>query len=297
MDGPLDVLLVPTLAANPWEAGLSAVWIGASLASLAAVVVMAGRGQLGEAALRRGPERRLELTRADLWIGLGFVGVAGVSRLWVEFSPSSGDEPGPGSQAMAQASSLATIAGLVFFLAKAYLSEAGFRRAGIVPRRPGRDVALSGPAAVIGLLLTLMTLTLVNSVATAMGHPSPPVNHGILQQMQELAWGAELAGLLISAVLVAPVLEEFFFRGLVQTWLLAVWGGAKRWPVVLTAAAVFSVVHLGAVTWHALPGLFVLGIVLGWLYERTGSLLPAVLVHMAFNGFNVAFVLSGAVEG
>jgi membrane protease YdiL (CAAX protease family) len=42
-----------------------------------------------------------------------------------------------------------------------------------------------------------------------------------------------------------------------------------------------------------LPGLLVLGVVLGWLYERSGSLLPCVLVHAGFNALNIAMVLAG----
>jgi membrane protease YdiL (CAAX protease family) len=40
-----------------------------------------------------------------------------------------------------------------------------------------------------------------------------------------------------------------------------------------------------------LPGLLVLAVVLGWLYERWGSLLPCVLVHALFNSGNCALAL------
>jgi len=48
--------------------------------------------------------------------------------------------------------------------------------------------------------------------------------------------------------------------------------------------------HTGQ-AWQVLPSLFVLAVVLGWLYERTGSLLPSVLVHMGFNAINIALAV------
>ena len=90
------------------------------------------------------------------------------------------------------------------------------------------------------------------------------------------------------AVLVGPLLEEVVFRGLLQTLLIDTLGRRFRWTAVLIAAAVFALIHAGPVSWHGWPGLFVLGVVLGWLYERTGSLLPCYLAHALFNAANIA---------
>ena len=79
------------------------------------------------------------------------------------------------------------------------------------------------------------------------------------------------------------VLPLGYCRRCCSTW----WGGNAGGRVVAAAAAVFALVHAEVVSWHALPGLFVLGVVLGWVFERTGSLLPCVLIHAGFNALNL----------
>ncbi len=68
-------------------------------------------------------------------------------------------------------------------------------------------------------------------------------------------------------------------------------GASRRWLVIVVGATIFAGIHTGSVAGEALPGLFVLGLILGWLYESTGSLLPSVLVHAGFNLFNSLLTL------
>jgi len=93
-------------------------------------------------------------------------------------------------------------------------------------------------------------------------------------------WTLALAGIL--TCLVAPLAEEIFFRGLLTRGLLR-WG---TWPALLIPALIFSAVHLD-------PGSFfpfaVVGLVIGWLYWRRGSLTDAVVFHFLFN--STSFVL------
>ena len=51
------------------------------------------------------------------------------------------------------------------------------------------------------------------------------------------------------------------------------------------------VIHASVVPWQGLVSLFVLGLVFGYLYERTGSLLTPVIAHAVFNSFNNALTL------
>lgn len=84
-------------------------------------------------------------------------------------------------------------------------------------------------------------------------------------------------------VAAAPaVLEEIVFRGLLQGRLLALLG--ERVGLIATAAA-FALCHgMPAV----LPIHFGLGLYLGWLRRRAGSLLPGMLTHFVYNGAVVA---------
>lgn len=99
----------------------------------------------------------------------------------------------------------------------------------------------------------------------------------------------------VGATLIAPIAEEFFFRGLLQTLLvrwLSVWRRRRsirqgrprvysRWMAIVLASLAFGAVHIGQP--HAIAALAVLGGCLGYAYERTGSLLPPIAIHAVFN--------------
>ncbi len=83
----------------------------------------------------------------------------------------------------------------------------------------------------------------------------------------------------VMVVGVAPVVEEFFFRGFLYTAL------RRRLPVVLAALFVgvlFGAVHVPTGAEAAAPLAF-LGFVLCLLYERTGSLYPCIALHALQN--------------
>lgn len=260
---------------------LNAVLLGGLV--LAVGVVIRSRA-LQPATLRRGPERRLDLSHADRVIGAGLAGMVVIGAAMRLRAAEATQE-----QAAAMMFSLGLIGSAVFFLAKAWQTHpGGLRAAGLVPRKPGRDLAVGLVGFVVGTLLTWATLAAVAAVARACGAQVAAVNHTLLEQLgSEPDWAAVMQ-LVVTAVLVGPLLEEIVFRGLVQTLLIDTLGRRYRWTTVLVAAAVFALIHAGPVSWHGWPGLFVLGLVLGWLYERTGSLLPCFLVHALFNAANIA---------
>ncbi len=276
--------------------------VGAVVGTAAAIgLVLWWGGAFTAGALGRSPRRELDLGLVDLLLGGIVLAMVVSDKLVVDLLATRLGWLTISAEVESGLRSLATLgllAGAALLVGKAFLSEAGLRRAGLVPRRPGRDLVYGALGLVVGVVWTFTTLLVTNVVATWAGQPSPPVNHGVLTQMQQLMaegnW-AVIGGLVVMAVVVGPVLEELFFRGMLQTWLLQAVGRGSggRWTAVLVASAVFSVVHLGATSWHALPGLLVLGAVLGWLYERTGSLWPSVIVHAGFNAVNVGMVLGG----
>lgn len=83
----------------------------------------------------------------------------------------------------------------------------------------------------------------------------------------------------IGAVVVAPVAEELFFRGLLQTFLVGFL--PSRWLAISLASLAFGAIHLQQP--YAIPALVVLAILIGYAYERTGSLIPPIAIHAAFN--------------
>jgi membrane protease YdiL (CAAX protease family) len=93
---------------------------------------------------------------------------------------------------------------------------------------------------------------------------------------------------LVSAVVLAPLAEEVFFRGLVQSVLRNYFG--SPWVAVALASLLFASVHMDL---HWAPALTALGLVLGYSYERTGRLLAPVLIHALFNGVSMVDELIG----
>ena len=81
----------------------------------------------------------------------------------------------------------------------------------------------------------------------------------------------------VSVAIVAPIVEEVIFRGLVMTRLSRVMSG---WLAVLVSAAVFGLCH-GELVWFCYA--FVLGAFFGFIDLRAGSILPSVLGHIMFN--------------
>ena len=179
---------------------------------------------------------------------------------------------------------------VLFLLYRVWGVGSRFRALGVLPKRLGREIVAGALALLAALPLVAGVISLTENIGLAFDHqPMPDVGHEMLRAIRntESIWAMSM--LCLSAVIVAPLLEEGIFRGLVQTCLLEVFGRGRRWAALITAALLFTLIHT-QVPWQVLPGLFTLGIVLGWLYERSGSLLPCVLVHSGFNAVNVILV-------
>jgi membrane protease YdiL (CAAX protease family) len=86
--------------------------------------------------------------------------------------------------------------------------------------------------------------------------------------------------------LLAPIGEELVFRGAVLHKLLE-WKPERRWLMITFSAVLFAVAHMNpAQIIHPL----LIGLLLGWMYERTGSIIPGVAYHWANN--TAAFLLA-----
>jgi membrane protease YdiL (CAAX protease family) len=156
-------------------------------------------------------------------------------------------------------------------------------------------------------------------------HRASPV-HEVLRILQDHPPIATSALLLFSAAILAPIAEELFFRGILQTALIQ-WNpfslgfaiepplpgfrlypnlpagpqpelvrssylpapsAARRWVAILISSTLFTLVH-GQVEFF--PVLMVLALALGYLYERTGNLWASITLHAAFNSTSLALTL------
>jgi membrane protease YdiL (CAAX protease family) len=96
-------------------------------------------------------------------------------------------------------------------------------------------------------------------------------------------------GALVVVCLLAPVLEEMLFRGVILRSFLVQY---PRWQAILGSALLFGFAHLN--TYQFALGLL-MGTLLGWLYERTRSLIPCIALHAAYN--SGVMVLGWAADG
>jgi len=107
---------------------------------------------------------------------------------------------------------------------------------------------------------------------------------------QSFSTGALLGTLAVTAV-AAPLVEEVIFRGLLYGWLRERLGV----PVGMAAsAAAFALLHgIPAL----IPGIFVLGLVLAWTYERARSIWAPIIVHATYNGLVTLTLYAALMQG
>ncbi|CAJ0718966.1 hypothetical protein LMG6871_02642 [Ralstonia edaphis] len=116
---------------------------------------------------------------------------------------------------------------------------------------------------VLGSLLQLLLLQLY------------PMNASALEAWQKMLTGG--LGSIVLVCMIAPIVEEMLFRGVILRSFL------QQYPpgvAIVHSAAVFGLAHMNV---YQFVLAFLLGLLLGKLYERTRSLLPGMLVHGFYN--------------
>ena len=148
-----------------------------------------------------------------------------------------------------------------------------------------------------------------------------PYDHETLNQLQEHFSLSTVLFTWFGATIVAPVCEELIFRGILQGWLqrfnqrrdpenalLDIVGGwpvepigvearqesefknvgkwdRRFWLPIFISSGLFAAIHVGQ---GAAPiALFFFGLVLGYLYRKTGSLIPCIILHFMLNAFSM----------
>lgn len=148
--------------------------------------------------------------------------------------------------------------------------------------RPVDDLRL----AVGGLALVLAPLLALAATLDRL----VPYEHPVIEFLA-LHRDARAVGLVLaSAVVAAPLVEELFFRRILQGWLEARLPEADGTLAIVISAAAFALAHQGQGL--AFVPLFPLGLVLGFIARRTGSIVPCILLHALFNAVSVALLLA-----
>jgi hypothetical protein len=88
----------------------------------------------------------------------------------------------------------------------------------------------------------------------------------------------------IGAVVVAPFVEEVFFRGFIFAGLRGPYGWQKA---AIISSLIFAVAHMQLT---AMLPLFILGYIFAYLYEKSRSIWPAIFMHLTVNGLSLGAI-------
>ena len=116
--------------------------------------------------------------------------------------------------------------------------------------------------------------------------------YGINPDMQDVVkWILEedsllvLSSLVFFGIIIAPMIEEIIFRGFLQSALKNYLGNRYA---ILVSASLFAGVHMDI---FAFFQILILGLLLGYLYEKTQTLAASVVVHILHNSLTLIFLL------
>lgn len=108
---------------------------------------------------------------------------------------------------------------------------------------------------------------------------------GVVKFLMESKDWQDRAVLIIMAVVFAPLSEELIYRGYLHGVIRQYLG---RWLSIIITSVMFALAHFHV---PALLGLFLFGVLLALIYEKTRSLWAPIAVHSAFNAITVAVTI------
>ncbi len=220
-------------------------------------------------------------------IGIALILVAGALAIIFQIDLSTGAADG-GTIAITLVADVVTIAGLAVWLRW---------------RHPGATAALGfGPAGArlkefaigygLGLVLYLAVAFGVGLVLTFVFQALFGGQVSVPEQISSDLSTAGKAGAVALALIVAPITEEFFYRGIL---FRSVRDRRGFWQGALVSALVFGLVHYNPDA--PVPDAFLLvsvlavtGFGLSLIYERRGSMIANIAAHMGFNTIGIVLI-------
>ena len=215
-------------------------------------------------------------TARDVWLGVVFLGLWLVFLLTSVFwLPSLTLELDPGL--LVSLAELALLVPVWWFALRKY--RVGWQALGL----------RGFQGAMIGLGCGLMVLSFMFNFA----YSTFLALFGLRIQADLTPVFAELSSpwwLLAGGVIVAPVVEEIFFRGFVFAGLCRRYEWQKA---ALISSALFALIHLQLT---AVIPIFILGYIFAYLYYQSDSIWPAILMHVATNalGLGMAYLAANS---
>ena len=146
---------------------------------------------------------------------------------------------------------------------------------------------VGGAACSIVVILATLALGFCTDAITELMPPMPKFLEDILKSMTSGTLWINL----LSVSVFAPLFEEWLCRGMVLRGLLG--NNVKPVWAIIISAAFFAFIHLNP--WQAVPA-FLLGLLFGYVYYKTGSLKLTMLMHCTNNTFAVIMSNIPALE-
>ncbi|NCA11412.1 CPBP family intramembrane metalloprotease [bacterium] len=256
--------------------------------AMATLAVLGSAGTLATLVRRRWQGSTLA-RQADAepvtWSGVDVAWIVAVALVLQALAVSVGPQPQPLERQL--------VAGMLATGCAAAIAAVYLRRRGASWAMLGFHVA-DWPAALKQALGTVLLVVAPLLALAAFLDRIVPYRHPIVDFLAEHRDAASLALVWLAATVTAPIVEEFFFRRVLQGWL-ETWltsrgvAAAAGGLAVIGSALAFALAHLGqGLAWVPLV---VLGVVLGGLARQTGSIVPGILAHALFNAVSVVLVL------
>ena len=137
--------------------------------------------------------------------------------------------------------------------------------------------SVGATVATVGVPILLMVPALVLALSSCVAileslFPVPRWQQAMFERMM-----SNPLNTIVATCILAPLLEEMLFRGVILRAFLLQY---RRRQAFLYSAAIFGLAHLNI---YQFTIGFVIGLLLAWLYERTQSLWPCILLHAAYN--------------
>ncbi len=217
--------------------------------------------------------RLVPWTVFDLWIGVGLLVVMTVGLLFLAVWFGGESLLNGAGLILLELSYLVPLV-IVFAWRKGSWRLLGFQRF---------DPAMLGLGC--GLMLAGFAITFVhNSILVQLGlETQGDMVTELFNMLESPVW------LILTGVIFAPLVEEIFFRGFLFQGFRQRYGWEKA---ALLSAALFSLSHLDPAS---LIPTFVLGFIFAYLYHRSNSIWPGVIMHFLTNAFSFC-LLFGLAE-
>jgi len=175
----------------------------------------------------------------------------------------------------------------IFISAKRYF-EGGLSGFGLSLKGIFKDIVSAAAMFVAVWPLVLAAIYLIIIIGRIIEGPDFQMqqNEGLAVILENKQWSLRLL-MIFFATILTPIFEELIFRGLLQTYLRDL--DYSPWQSIFIASIIFSILH----PLMHLPALLILSVCMGYAYERSGSLLRPIFIHLFFNAATIAFALLG----